>query len=145
MDKGGSFIVFVVNVEGLIIKGDKVLIGRRSVKEEHAGDQLSLIGGTVEVGGNSNDILENNLKREIMEETGLEVGHFKYVNNTSFVTNSGTPVINIVFSCDWLLGEAVVKDKDEVSELIWLTFDEIINNENNPFYLVDSVKIYKKG
>jgi len=136
--------MFVVNVEGLIMKGDKVLIGKRSIKEKHAGGQLSLIGGTVEVAGNSNDILENNLKREIMEETGLEVGNFKYVNNTSFVTTSGTDVINIVFSCDWLSGEAVVKDKDEVSELIWLTFDEIINNENSPFYLVNSVKIYKK-
>jgi len=137
--------MFVVNVEGIIMKENRVLIGRRSIKEEHAGDQLSLIGGTVETAESSNDILENNLKREIMEETGLEVGNFKYVNNTSFVTNSGTDVINIVFSCDWISGEAVVKDKDEVSELFWMTFDEIINHEASPFYLIDSVQVYKKG
>ncbi|MFC0476793.1 NUDIX hydrolase [Robertmurraya beringensis] len=136
--------MFAINVEGLIIKENKVLIGRRSLNEEHAGGMLSLIGGTVEQEGNTNDILENTLKREIMEETGLEVSNFKYVNNTSFVTKSGINVINIVFSCEWKSGEAVVKDQDEVSELIWMTFDEIINNESSPFYLVDSVKIAKQ-
>ncbi|NEW07510.1 NUDIX domain-containing protein [Paenibacillus sp. SYP-B3998] len=100
--------MFAINVEGLIIKDNKVLIGRRSMNEEHAGGKLPLIGGTVEEGGNSNDVLENNLKREIMEETGLEVNNLKYVNNTSFVTESGTNVINIVFSCEWLSGDAVV-------------------------------------
>ncbi|ABS20533.1 NUDIX hydrolase [Bacillus cytotoxicus] len=136
--------MFAVNVEGLIIKDSKLLIGRRSLNEEHAGGKLSLIGGTVEKEGNSNDILENNLKREIMEETGLEVSNFKYVNNTSFVTQSGINVINIVFSCEWVSGDAVVKDRDEISELIWMTFDEVINNKNSPFYLVNSVKIAKQ-
>jgi ADP-ribose pyrophosphatase YjhB (NUDIX family) len=54
----GNLIMFIVNVEGAIKKNDKWLIIERSVKEEHAGGMLSLVGGKVDIEGNSSDILE---------------------------------------------------------------------------------------
>ncbi len=40
--------MFIVNVEGAINKDGKWLMIRRSMKEEHAGGELSLVGGKVE-------------------------------------------------------------------------------------------------
>ncbi|KAB2334529.1 hypothetical protein F7731_15090 [Cytobacillus depressus] len=60
--------MFIVNVEGAIWKNDKWLIIERHMQEEHAGGLLSLVGGKVDKEGNSADILERTMKREIFEE-----------------------------------------------------------------------------
>jgi hypothetical protein len=54
--------VFIVNVEGAIRKYDKWLIIERSKIEEHAGGLLSLVGGKVDIEGNSTDIVRKNIK-----------------------------------------------------------------------------------
>jgi 8-oxo-dGTP diphosphatase len=72
INSGGS-IMFVVNVEAAVFKGDKWLIIQRSLKEEHAAGELSLVGGQVEDEGNSSNILERTAKREVFEETGVIV------------------------------------------------------------------------
>lgn len=77
--------MFIVNVEGAVRKNDKWLIIERSKKEEHAGGLLSLVGGKVEQEGNSLDILERTVKREILEEVGLKVkDSLTYVHSTSY-------------------------------------------------------------
>jgi 8-oxo-dGTP diphosphatase len=60
--------MFIVNVEGAIYKNEKWLLIKRSEKEEHAGGTFSLVGGKVDKEGNTTDILERTLKREILEE-----------------------------------------------------------------------------
>lgn len=65
--------MFIVNVEGAICRDDKWLVITRSTKEEHAGGTLSLIGGKVDVEGNTLEILERTVKREIDEEVGIEI------------------------------------------------------------------------
>ncbi|MBU5266616.1 NUDIX hydrolase [Virgibacillus proomii] len=132
--------MFTVNVEGAVIKDDKWLICRRSNKEEHAGGKLSLVGGTVELEGFTRDILERTVKREIMEETGVEITEeVYYVHNTSFVTDDNVHVINIVFLCIWEKGVGKVKDLDELSEIYWMTTDEILKNDKAPDYLKDGI------
>lgn len=65
--------MFIVIVEGAIYKDDKWLIIEQSKKEEHAGGLLSLVGGKVEQEGNSSEILERTVKREIYEEVNVIV------------------------------------------------------------------------
>lgn len=132
--------MFLVNVEGAIRKNDKWLIIERSKKEKHAGGLLSLVGGTVEIEGNSSEILERTLKREIFEEVGVNVNKLKYVHSTSFNTEVGEPVINIVFLCSYESGDACVKSPDEVEEVLWLTTEEIYNHSNSPIYLKESIR-----
>ena len=81
--------MFIVNVEGAIYKNGKWLLIERSLKEEHAGGTLSLVGGKVEKEGDSSDILERTLEREIFEEVGIKVKDLEYVNSSSFVTDTG--------------------------------------------------------
>jgi len=140
----GGNIVFIVNVEGAIYKSEKWLLIRRSEKEEHAGGSLSLVGGKVEKEGTSSDILEKTLKREITEEVGIEVSNLRYVNSSSFVTDSGINVVDIVFLCDHESGEAFAKSPDEVDEVIWMTTQQILNNSNLPSYLKENIKLAEK-
>ncbi|SOC44533.1 NUDIX hydrolase [Ureibacillus acetophenoni] len=133
--------MFVVNVEGAIRKGDRWLIIERSIKEEHAGGLLSLVGGKVEIEGNSSAILERTLKREISEEVGVSVkDKFHYAHSTSFVTDVGEHVVDIVFVCEYESGEAIVNSGDEVENVYWLTTDEIMSHPKSPSYLKDSIR-----
>lgn len=133
--------MFIVNVEGAIRKNDKWLIIERSREEEHAGGMLSLVGGKVDQEGNSSDILERTVKREILEEVGVRVkDDLSYVHSTSFVTDSGVNVIDIVFLCEHESGEAYPKISHEVERVLWLTTSEILNHPHAPIYLKESIK-----
>ena len=136
--------MFIVNVEGAIYKNEKWLLIRRSEKEEHAGGLLSLVGGKVEKEGTSTDILEKTLKREITEEVGIEVSNLRYVNSSSFVTDSGLNVVDSVFLCNHESGEPFAKSPDEVDDVIWMTTQQILNNSNLPVYLKENIKLAEK-
>lgn len=133
--------MFIVNVEGAIIKNDKWLIIERSKTEEHAGGLLSLVGGQVEMEGNSSEILERTIKREIMEEVGIEItDNITYVHSTMFVTDMGEHVIDIVFICEYDSGEPFAKSLDEVECVMWLSSEEIYNHPKAPIYLKESIE-----
>lgn len=133
--------LFVINVEGAVYKGNHWLFIRRSMSEEHAGGEISLVGGTVDHEGFSSDILERTLRRELFEEVGIEVKEtMQYVRNTSFVTASGTQVVDIVFLCEIEKGEPYPKSPDEVDEILWLTTEEILSREETPDFLRENIK-----
>lgn len=133
--------MFVVNVEGAIRCNDKWILIRRSEKEEHAGGGLSLVGGKCEIEGDSSDILERTLKREIFEEVGSEVTGLRYVNSSSFVTESGINVIDIVFLCHHKSGEPYAKSTEEVDDIIYMTTSEILAHTELPVYLKKNIKL----
>lgn len=136
--------MFAVNVEGAIHRNGKWLLIRRSEKEEHAGGSLSLVGGQCDIEGFSSDILERTLEREIFEEVGCEVYGLKYVNSSSFVTDSGVNVIDIVFICRHRTGEPFAKSADEVDEILWMTTEEILAHKELPDYLKVNVGLADK-
>lgn len=136
--------MFVVNVEGAIHRNGKWLLILRSEKEEYAGGTLSLVGGKCELEGYSSDILERTLIREIFEEVGCEVTGLKYVNSSSFVTDSGMNVIDIVFLCHHKSGEPFSKSSEEVDAIIWMTTSEIQANTELAGYLKNNIKQAEK-
>jgi 8-oxo-dGTP diphosphatase len=118
------------------------LIIERSKKEEHAGGLLSLVGGKVDKEGNTTGLLESTVKREIVEEVSIRVkDNLQYVHNTSFVTDKGDHVINIVFLCEYAAGNVYPKSPDEIDNVWWLTNEEILNHPQAPSYLKDSIKL----
>ncbi|MDX8361475.1 NUDIX hydrolase [Cytobacillus sp. IB215316] len=133
--------MFIVNVEGAINKDGKWLMIRRSMKEEHAGGELSLVGGKVEREGHCTDILEKTLMREIFEEVGIQVTILGYVNSSSFVTDLGEHVVDIVFLCEYESGKPFAKSPDEVDEVMWLTTEQVMNHEGLPDYLVENITL----
>lgn len=133
--------MFYINVEGAVYKEGKWLIIGRSLQEGHAGGLLSLVGGTVENEGNSINILERTLRRELFEEVGVKVKEkVYYVRNTSFTLDDGSEVVDIVFLCELEDGEPFVKSPDEVDAVYWMTTDEIVIHPKAPIWLIDSIK-----
>lgn len=100
-----------------------------------------LVGGTVEHEGNSTNILERTLRRELLEEVGVEVkDKMTFVRNTSFSLDNGGEVIDIVFLCEFDKGEPYAKSPDEVDAVYWMKTDEILNHSNAPIWLKDSIR-----
>ncbi len=64
---------YIVNVEAVVHRKDRYLMVVRGAGESHAPGLLSLVGGKVEAAGDAQQILEATLRREIREETGIEV------------------------------------------------------------------------
>lgn len=136
--------MFIVNVEAAIYRNEKWLIVQRSDKEEHAAGELALVGGKVDDEGNSTDILERTLIREVEEEVGVTVSNLAYVNSSSFVTDSGVSVIDIVFLCSYEAGEPYAKDPEEVANIGWMSTEEIISSKDIPPYLKENIQLAER-
>lgn len=133
--------MFIVNVEAAIYKDEKWLLVKRSEQEEHAAGALALVGGKVDKEGNSTDILERTLIREVEEEVGVTVSNLSYVNSSSFVTDSGVHVVDIVFLCSYEAGEPFAKDPEEVAGINWMTTQEILSHSEIPGFLKNNIQL----
>jgi 8-oxo-dGTP pyrophosphatase MutT (NUDIX family) len=107
--------------------------------------------GKSETGRTSSNILVRTLKREIEEETGIEISNdMCCVHSTSFVSDDGIQVIDVVFLCEYKSGTPYAKCEEEVSSAAWMTFEEIMADEDAPpwrknsIQLSDSLKLKKE-
>jgi len=117
-------------------------MAERSAMEEHAAGTLAMVGGKVEGVEMMKHVLEETLKREIMEEVGISVhDDMQYVKSSAFVTEDGKPVIDIVFLCHHKEGEPAALDPKELSAVEWLTYGEIENHQNIQSWTKESLKI----
>jgi 8-oxo-dGTP pyrophosphatase MutT (NUDIX family) len=120
---------YIVNVEAAIYHDGRYLTIVRGLEESHAPGGLSIPGGKVEASGNVPDVLEATLRREIMEEVGVEVhDEMAYVESNAFVADDGEPVVDIVFLCRYKQGTPTISDPGEVAAIEWMTPDEIQNH-----------------
>ena len=132
--------LFIVNVEGAILRGERYLMIVRGEGESHAAGTLSMPGGKVELGEIGNDVLETALKREIREEVGLEAMDMKYLESKSFIADDGEPVVDIVFLCKCEEGRPMITQPEEVAELHWLTAQEVYGHPKTPPWIRQSIE-----
>lgn len=131
----------IVNVEAIVCCQDKCLMIKRSDKEEYAQGVIALVGGKVENVDVAEDILEESLRREIREEVGIEVDNIRYLCSSSFITDKGEPVVDIVFWCKYKSGTPCCNSEDEVAEVFWVKLEDILNDEKLPKWYKKSFKI----
>lgn len=123
----------VINVVGAIYRDDKWLMIKRSEKEEYAPGVIAMVGGKVENGGEEYNILENTLRREAMEEVGIELSHrLIYVDSIGFVSKKWGPVVDVIFLCSIEKGEPYPASPNEVAEVYWMTSEEILKDDVIP-------------
>jgi 8-oxo-dGTP pyrophosphatase MutT (NUDIX family) len=116
---------YIVNAEWAIVKDGCYLMVVRG-EEEHAPSGLNFPGGKVEGTGNLYDILEETLRREIVEEVGLEVhAEMAYLHSSAFLAE-GDPVVDVVFLCRYKAGTAIATDPGKVAAVRWMTAAEAI-------------------
>lgn len=139
-----SGIYHIVNVEGAIVRDGYYLLVVRGAGESHAAGLLSLVGGKVEDAGQTTNILEDTLRREILEEVGVEISDMIYVQSTSFKDDTGEAVVDVVFLCRWLDREPTICAPDEVADIRWMTANEVLTNPDTPDWTRDSVRRAEK-
>jgi 8-oxo-dGTP diphosphatase len=125
-----------IAVTGIIRKGDKYLICKRSENEKAFPNKWCVPGGKVEANDFINtqkdteshwlDIFEKVLEREILEETGLKIKNIDYVSNLGFIRPNGFSTIIISLNADHAEGEVKLKE-DELTEHKWVTLEEAKN------------------
>lgn len=107
-------------VDVVIRDGDQVLLGHKKID----GDKWRLIGGFAD----ADDIsLEAAVRREVREETGLEISEPMYVGSAHvddwrFRAGPET-ILTSVFSCQRIFGAPV--PNDDIDDLRWFRRDEI--------------------
>ncbi|MBM3240590.1 NUDIX domain-containing protein [Candidatus Poribacteria bacterium] len=134
-----------VNVEGAIIKDRYYLMIVRGEQETHAPGVLTLPGGTVENAGNTNNILEETLSREIAEEVGVEIhDEIEYIESNAFIADDGEPVVDIVFLCQYKGGTPRISDPGEVAAIQWMTAQEVFEHPKAPEWTRRSIERSEK-
>jgi len=72
------------------------------------------------------NVMEQSLKREILEEVGLEVGKPELLIDFTFVRPDGIPVIGFSYYTPYVSGEVNIKDDTEgdTVDFAWVTLDQ---------------------
>jgi 8-oxo-dGTP diphosphatase len=81
--------IIVVAVKSIIVHNRKVLIAKRTTEDKYGAGIWEVIGGKLEFG----EDLVDGLKREIMEETGLEVEVKELLYASTFQTDEHRQVV----------------------------------------------------
>lgn len=115
----------IVNSEG------KVLIAQRSTEEGHEGGKWSIPGGKIESNGEEHDVLLKNIKKEILEEVGIEIfDEIALVHDNTFTRSNGDDVLALVFLCKYKTGEA--KPLEDTVDVKWVKKEELENYDFPP-------------
>src|SRR6185436_20850054 len=106
-----------VGVGVVIWKDGKILMGKR--KKVTGDGYYALPGGHLEYG----ESFEDCARREIKEETGLEVGEMRF--QCVATDNSFLHDVVLTFACDWKSGEPENVEPDINESWSWYSLDEI--------------------
>ncbi len=116
----------------IIYKNGKYLLLRRSLDKKAFPGKWTVPGGGLEVDDYINTpkttkdhwyfAIENSLRREIKEESNLEVGKTKYLLDITFIKPDGTPAIILSFYCPYKSGK-IKLDEDNIDHA-WVTYKE---------------------
>ena len=120
--------MFVINVEGAIERNGEYLMIVRGSNVGHAPGALSFPGGRVELTDGPQDALESTLRRELLEEVGVEISEsMTYVESSLFDRDDGRKVLNVVLLCHLSAGTPVA-DNEEVQSVRWMTPEQILRD-----------------
>jgi len=111
-------------VKALIIKDRKVLLIKQTVEDK---TYFSLPGGRIK----DNDYTEE-LKREVKEETNLDIEVLCHIGDWSFQRSNGDWTDCMIYRCNTVSSELSYQNSDTLEMIegfIWLNKNEI-NNQN---------------
>jgi len=128
-----------VGVGIMLLKDNKILLGKRHDDPEKAGSALhgegtwTMPGGKLEFG----ETFEKGAYREVLEETGIKIKNPSVISLTNEILDDAH-FITIGLLCTEFEGQPAVKEPDEITEWKWFLLDNLPEPVFSP-----SVKIVK--
>src|SRR3989344_1373176 len=137
--KEEKLFYFVANVVVFRESDGRCLILKRSENEKVHPGKFATPGGKLEwkdlniskptrMNGEVFDFenaVEDLLKREVMEEAGIEIqDEIKYINSVAFIRPDGIPVVLVKFAAKYKSGDMVL-EKGAFSDFAWVNELEI--------------------
>jgi 8-oxo-dGTP pyrophosphatase MutT (NUDIX family) len=127
--------VHYIVVTGIVIKDGKYLIAKRATHEKVAPSLWTVPGGKLELKDyiyrhkdtavHWYNIFEHVVKREVMEEVGIEIENIKYLTSMVFFRPDGTPTVIASLYADHKDGD-VTLSKD-LTDHAWVTLEQAKN------------------
>ena len=137
--KDDKLFYFVANVVVFRESDGRCLILKRSENEKVHPGKFATPGGKLEwkdlplqnpsrMNGEVIDFenaVEDLLKREVMEEAGIEIeNNINYINSVAFIRPDGIPVVLVKFAAKYKSGE-VILEKGAFTDFAWVNEEEI--------------------
>jgi len=127
---------------GVMIQNEKgeVLLGLR--QGSHGAGEWSFPGGHQQFG----ETMEEAARREVKEETGLEVNEFELIsvaNEMRYIKSDGKHYVNIGFLGKYMGGEAKIVEPDKWKEWKWISLKNLPNKLFEGTEIV--IKNFKRG
>jgi len=112
-----------IGVAVIIIKDGKVLLGKR--KNSHGSGTWCFPGGHLEF----NEELENCVRRENLEETGINIKNIRFGSLTNdLFKEEGRHYVTLFFVADYDSGDVRVMEPEKCDEWKWFDVDKLPNN-----------------
>ena len=110
----------------LILKNEKILLGKRHTDPIKASSDLHGEGTWTMPGGKLHfgETFEEGARREVMEETGIQVGKLRCISLSNNIVRDAH-FVTVGFLCEDFNGEAKVKEPDEITEWKWFDIEKL--------------------
>lgn len=138
-----THLLHEIAITAIIVKDAKYLITKRSASKRRFPNMWTVPGGKLEVNDYLTmpkdtefywyNVLEKVLRREVLEEVGLEITNIEYVTSLATVHADGNPSLVISCLADYVSGEVKLQ-KEETDEFAWVTLEEAKN-----YNLIDGI------
>ncbi len=122
-----------VAITAIVVKDGKYLITRRVMSKKRFPGKWTVPGGKLETSDYTDlpkdtedcwyNVLERVVRREVREETGLEIKNIAYVTSLATIDKEGTPVLIISCMADWESGEVTLQES-ETDAYVWVSLEE---------------------
>jgi 8-oxo-dGTP diphosphatase len=109
----------LVGVGVLVMKDGKVLLGRR--KNAHGAGEYASPGGHLE----HLESFEACARREVREETGLELGDLAFLRLLNTTTYAPRHYVDVSIVAQWKSGEPKVLEPEKVERWDWYALDAL--------------------
>ncbi len=147
--KTDKLFYFVANVVVYREEDKRCLILKRDEREKVHPGKYAVPGGKLEwndlplekptrMNGDVldyQDKVEDLLKREVLEEAGIEIsGDLKYINSVAFIRPDGIPVVLVKFAANYRQGDVKI-EKGGFTDHKWVNAEEV-----NEFDCIQGIK-----
>ncbi len=125
-----------ISITGKIFRSDgRILIVKRAATEKNYPNRWILPGGKLTTDDYTSlqpnadglwyKVLEKALKRELKEETNLDIDNVQYLIDMAFIRGDGIPTLIVSCTCDMTAGD--VKLPPELTDCAWVNLEEAKN------------------